>query len=46
MDPDEVLRLTQITGIAEMFADQEFSSSWEIGDVDEDQITLEDDPTA
>jgi ParB-like chromosome segregation protein Spo0J len=30
MDPDEVLRLTQITGLAEMFADQEFSSSWEL----------------
>lgn len=33
MDADEVLRLTQITGIAEMFADQDFSSSWEIGEV-------------
>jgi ParB-like chromosome segregation protein Spo0J len=29
MDPDEVLRLVQITGLAEMFADQEFSQSWE-----------------
>jgi len=29
MDPDEVLRLTQITGIAEMFADHEFSAAWE-----------------
>lgn len=29
MDPDEVLRLTQITGLAEMFADREFSQSWE-----------------
>lgn len=37
MDPDEVLRLTQITGLAEMFSDQEFSRSWEIGDVDGDQ---------
>jgi len=28
MDPDEVLRLKQITGLAEAFADQEFSKSW------------------
>lgn len=30
MDPDEVLRLKQISGIAELFGDQEFSESWEI----------------
>lgn len=29
MEPDEVLRLTQITGLAEMFADKEFSEAWE-----------------
>jgi ParB-like chromosome segregation protein Spo0J len=29
MDPDEILRLSQITGLAEMFADQEFSQAWE-----------------
>lgn len=29
MDPDEVLRLAQITGVAEMFADHEFSEAWE-----------------
>lgn len=29
MDPDEVLRLKQITGLAEAFADQEFSRAWE-----------------
>jgi hypothetical protein len=29
MDPDEVLRLTQITGLAELFSDQEFSEAWE-----------------
>lgn len=29
MDQDEVLRLTQITGLAEMFADKEFSEAWE-----------------
>ena len=30
MDPDEVLRLSQITGLAEMFADKEFSQAWEV----------------
>jgi len=29
MDPDEVLRLAQITGLAEAFADHEFSEAWE-----------------
>ncbi len=30
MDPDEVLRLKQISGLAELFADEEFSEAWEI----------------
>jgi ParB-like chromosome segregation protein Spo0J len=30
MDPDEVLRLCQITGLAEAFKDQQFSQAWEI----------------
>lgn len=29
MDPDEVLRLKQITGLAEAFANHEFSRAWE-----------------
>lgn len=29
MDPDEVLRLKQITGLAELFKDREFSEAWE-----------------
>lgn len=29
MEPDEVLRLKQITGLAELFADREFSRAWE-----------------
>jgi len=29
MDPDEVLRLAQITGLAEMFKDHDFSEAWE-----------------
>lgn len=28
MDADEVIRLKQITGLAEMFKDKEFSNSW------------------
>lgn len=30
MEPDEVLRLKQITGLAELFKDQEFTEAWEI----------------
>lgn len=30
MEPDEVLRLKQISGLAELFADAEFSEAWEI----------------
>lgn len=32
MDPDEVLRLSQIGGIAAAFADSEFTEAWEIQD--------------
>jgi ParB-like chromosome segregation protein Spo0J len=34
MDPDEVLRLCQITGLAEAFKDQQFSQAWEIDNGD------------
>jgi ParB-like chromosome segregation protein Spo0J len=30
LDADEVRRLRQITGLAEMFADEEFSEAWEV----------------
>jgi ParB-like chromosome segregation protein Spo0J len=30
MDADEVLRLKQITGLADLFKDNEFSRSWEV----------------
>jgi len=36
MDPDEVLRLTQITGIAEMFYDKEFTQAWEAEILEDD----------
>jgi ParB-like chromosome segregation protein Spo0J len=29
MEPDEVLRLTQVTGLAAIFADKDFSQAWE-----------------
>jgi ParB-like chromosome segregation protein Spo0J len=44
MDADEILRLTQISGLKEMFKDQEFSFSWEVSnnttelDIDEEEI--------
>lgn len=34
MEPDEVLRLCQLTGIAELFNDSDFSLSWDIDDPD------------
>lgn len=46
MDPDEVLRLTQITGLVELFQDQEFSKSWDVDALldsgQDDAIMLED----
>lgn len=30
MEPDEVLRLAQITGLAEIFHDKEYSEAWEV----------------
>jgi ParB-like chromosome segregation protein Spo0J len=38
MEPDEVLRLTQVSGLAEMFASSDFSHSWEIGCEPEDVV--------
>ncbi len=35
MDPDEVLRLAQISGLAEMFADKSFSEAWEAAGIDD-----------
>lgn len=35
MEPDEILRLCQISGLAEMFADQEFSAAWDVEDYEE-----------
>lgn len=38
MEPDEVLRLCQISGLAELFNDDEFSKSWDIEHLDADAI--------
>lgn len=42
MDPDEVLRLTQISGLAEMFSSRKFSEAWE-ADIINELDDLEDD---
>ena len=42
MDQDEVLRLVQITGLAEMFIDKEFSEAWEVGEYKEEVEAIED----
>jgi AraC-like DNA-binding protein len=41
MDADEVLRLCQITGLSELFSDQEFSMSWDVDDVADEFFPLE-----
>lgn len=43
MDADEVLRLAQIQGLAEMFADRDFSQAWECDYDDEERVSLIDD---
>jgi hypothetical protein len=43
MEPDEVLRLCQISGLSELFSNEEFSASWDIEDFDDvEAIALED----
>lgn len=37
MDADEVLRLTQVSGLASLFADHEFSTAWEAETLSETQ---------
>ena len=44
MDADEVLRLAQITGLAEMFADREFSKSWDIDALNVEPEEVEPEP--
>ncbi len=44
MEPDEVLRLCQLSGIVELFNDSEFSKSWDIDDFQDDFIPLAEKP--
>lgn len=41
MDQDEVLRLTQISGLCEMFQNEEFSQAWEIEAVNDNFESIE-----
>lgn len=41
MDQDEILRLTQLGGLAEMFADREFSQAWEADITSEELIGID-----
>ncbi len=41
MDEDEILRLTQISGLAEMFENKEFSEAWEVDSINEDDNIIE-----
>lgn len=43
MSPDELLRLKQITGVAALFANRNFSDSWEADQMDE--VGLVEEPT-
>lgn len=42
MDQDEVLRLTQISGLAEAFKDESFSQAWEVAPRDSSEEILSD----
>lgn len=42
MDADEVLRLCQLSGIAELFKDDDFSMSWDVDSLDDGGEALED----
>ncbi len=47
MDQDEILRLCQITGLSELFNDQQFSQAWDVaGEISEEDFKeLSDSPT-
>ena len=42
MDEDEILRLCQITGLADLFSDEDFSRSWDIENSEQDFVPLDD----
>lgn len=41
MDADEILRLCQVSGLAELFANQEFSKAWDLDTADETVVAEE-----
>jgi ParB-like chromosome segregation protein Spo0J len=41
MDADEVLRLQQVTGLASLFSDREFSTAWEATSFDDEDVQHE-----
>lgn len=43
MEPDEVLRLCQVAGLAELFADEDFSASWDVIGPDDDPAEFDPD---
>jgi len=45
MDEDEILRLCQITGLQDIFKDDDFSKSWESSDSINDYVPITDDLT-
>jgi hypothetical protein len=46
MEPDEVLRLCQVAGLAELFADEDFSASWDAAGPDDDIVPFDPDLNA
>jgi ParB-like chromosome segregation protein Spo0J len=42
MDADEVLRLCQISGLSELFSDQDFSEAWDIEHFENEDVSVED----
>lgn len=41
MEPDEVLRLSQISGLAEIFANKDFSQAWEVEWLETEEETID-----
>jgi ParB-like chromosome segregation protein Spo0J len=42
MEEDEILRLCQITGLSDLFSDEDFSKSWEVDGLKDDFVPLDD----
>lgn len=40
MDEDEILRLCQISGLSEMFSNEEFSEAWDVGIFSDDDLDI------